>query len=66
MSDLLTPEQAAELMSRSVLTLQDMRTKGGGPKYVKLGHRTIRYRREDIEAWINARVFSNTAEASKR
>lgn len=29
---------------------------GGGPPMVKLGHRTVRYRRGDIEAFISAHV----------
>ena len=36
-----------------------MRHKGTGPRYVKLGRR-VYYRRADIEAWIEANVYTRT------
>ena len=34
-----------------------MRHKGTGPRYVKLG-RKVYYRRADVQAWIEANVFT--------
>lgn len=36
-----------------------MRHKGTGPRYVKLGRR-VYYRRADIDAWIEANVYTRT------
>lgn len=37
----------------SVSTLQKMRCRGRGPTYLKLGA-SVRYRPEDVRAWIKA------------
>lgn len=29
---------------------------GGGPKFVALGYRTVRYRESDVVAWIESRT----------
>jgi len=59
---LMTPKEAAAFLRLSVLTLSDLRVKGGSPRYVKTG-RLVRYRLKDLEAWIDSRTFGNTAEA---
>lgn len=48
---LLTTVEAAKYLQVSWRTMQDMRRKGVGPTPVILGYRTIRYRREDLDAW---------------
>lgn len=54
MSDhLLTAAAAGELLATPPKTLESWRTKGKGPKYVKLGH-AVRYRYSDIMAYIAA------------
>ena len=53
--ELLTTEQAAEIVSLSVSSLNQYRCKGeGGPTYLRLG-RKIRYRESDLIAWMNSR-----------
>lgn len=47
--DLLDTRQAAELLGMSVGGLENMRAKGIGPKYIRVG-RAIRYRRSDLIA----------------
>lgn len=42
-------------------TLEKLRVFGGGPRYLKLG-KAVRYRIEDLDAWVNARVISSTSE----
>lgn len=49
--DLLTPEQVSDLLKVSVDRLAQWRTRGQGPKFVKL-ERLVRYRASDIEAWL--------------
>jgi predicted DNA-binding transcriptional regulator AlpA len=43
-----------------------LRYTGKGPKYVKITGRQVRYRWPDIEAWIESRTRSRTAESSPR
>lgn len=58
---LLTQSDAAKLLRLSERTLERLRVAGGGPKFVKAG-RSVRYREADLEAWISARVVSNTSQ----
>lgn len=49
---LLTIHEVAELTKVPVGTFYAYRTKGGGPRVLKLG-RHLRYRREDVERWLD-------------
>jgi excisionase family DNA binding protein len=49
---ILTPKQAAEHLSIPAGTLAQWRSQGRGPKYHKLGGRLVRYRLEDLEAYL--------------
>jgi predicted site-specific integrase-resolvase len=48
--DLLTPEQAAEILRKSPATLSRWRTDGIGPSYIKNGG-AVEYRRCDLEEY---------------
>ena len=48
-NELIDEKAAAEFRNQSVRTLQDYRTKGGGPRYYRLSARCIRYRRIDLK-----------------
>jgi predicted DNA-binding transcriptional regulator AlpA len=58
---LLTVKDVSELTGRSVTTLEKDRLYGTGPRYVKLG-RHVRYRPEDIRAWLSERVRRSTSD----
>ena len=58
---LLNTIEAAEALRLAAGTLEKLRTYGGGPRYVKLG-RAVRYRREDLDAWLSDRLIANTSE----
>lgn len=62
---LLNENAVADLLGISTRTLQSWRVKGGGPAYTKLG-RAVRYRRVDIDRWIDANVTSSTSEETAR
>ena len=55
-SPYLTIEKAGELLGVHVKTLMKWKSKGRGPKFLKLGGR-IRYRQEDLDAFIAASVI---------
>jgi predicted DNA-binding transcriptional regulator AlpA len=56
--DLLTQMETAELIKYSPRSLEGLRRKGEGPPYVKLSARSIRYRRADVLAWIEAHLVN--------
>jgi len=53
-SSLLNEYQVASLLSLSVASVRRYRLLKRGPKFIKLGA-AVRYRREDLAAWIEAR-----------
>lgn len=58
---LLNERQVAEITGMSVRSLQTWRLRGGGPAYVKLGT-AVRYRRGDIDAWLESNLKSSTSD----
>jgi len=50
--DLLDEREAAAILSASVQTLRNWRWRGEGPRFRKIGLRMVRYRRADLEAFI--------------
>lgn len=53
---------AAEMLCYSVRALQNWRYRGGGPMFVKVSCRSIRYRRGDLLNWIEERTVANTSQ----
>lgn len=54
-TELLTPEQVAEMLQIHPGTLENWRVRGEGPPFVKLGQKrrsSVRYRKQDVEDWI--------------
>src|SRR3712207_1551690 len=52
--ELLTITEAAEVLRTPVATLRYWRHLGTGPRSFRLGRRVL-YRRDDLQAWIDAR-----------
>jgi predicted DNA-binding transcriptional regulator AlpA len=59
---LVDEREAASILCYSVRALQNWRHRGGGPKFVRVSSRSIRYRRRDLMDWIDSRVVSNTSQ----
>ncbi|MBF0268681.1 MAG: helix-turn-helix domain-containing protein [Alphaproteobacteria bacterium] len=57
---LLTERETAQLLGYTRKALQKWRSEGGGPRYIRVSCRSIRYRRRDLLAWIEQRVCANT------
>ena len=57
--DLMRRAKVATYYGVTVRTLERWAREGIGPKPIRLGPRTIRYRRRDVEAW--ARTPENAA-----
>ncbi len=59
--NLLTPQQAARLLALSTSWLAKLRLSGDGPPFLKLG-RCVRYRRDDLEKWLETKARSSTSD----
>jgi len=53
--EMITRRQLAEYLGMTEPALSMMVNRRQGPKFIRLG-RSIRYRREDVLAWLDARV----------
>lgn len=62
-SKLLCTRQVAEILSVSPAFLNKLRSKGGGPVFVRVG-RAVRYRQCDLETWVSRNRRANTASQS--
>lgn len=59
----LTSAEFEDLCNLPKGAAAQLRYRGGGPAFIRMGGR-IRYRREDIEAWIDANTHLTTAQAA--
>jgi predicted DNA-binding transcriptional regulator AlpA len=57
---LLNEVEAGQFLSLSHRTLQNWRVKGGGPKYLKIGLKTVRYRLTDLQSWLEGATRAHT------
>lgn len=55
--------EASRILGLPACTLNTWRSRGGGPPYVKLGRRSIRYQRRVLFQWMAARERRNTADS---
>ncbi len=59
---LLTPQQAAQKIGMTVRFLEQRRHRGGGPRFISVSTRAVRYRLQDLDAWIEGRARTSTAD----
>lgn len=63
LDQLINEQIAAEFLGYTVRALQNWRLRGGGPKFVKVSSRSIRYRRWELIAWSEAHMVSSTSQS---
>jgi len=63
---LVNEREAADVLCYSVRALQNWRHRGGGPKFVKVSARSVRYRVRDLLDWIDARTVHSTSQTEDR
>ena len=56
---LIGEKEAASYLCYSVRALQNWRVRGGGPLFIKVSGRSVRYTRRDLQDWINAKRVAN-------
>lgn len=59
---LVNEKEAADIICYSVRALQNWRCRGGGPKFIKVSSRSIRYSISDLNEWAEERKIANTAQ----
>lgn len=59
---LITEKPAAEFMRMTNRWLQAKRQHGGGPKFIRISQRCIRYRRIDLKAYADRQLRSSTSD----
>lgn len=60
---MINEHKAAEFIGYTIRALQNWRIRGGGPKFVKVSARSIRYRRRDLIQWAEGLLVASTSEA---
>jgi predicted DNA-binding transcriptional regulator AlpA len=61
-SALLRTKEAARFLSLSERTLEGLRVRGGGPRFISLSRRAVAYRPEDLEEWVRSRLRTSTSD----
>lgn len=51
-----TPKQAGRYIGISEAALRLWRAEGKGPRYFRAGEKLVRYRKADLDSWIEARL----------
>jgi predicted DNA-binding transcriptional regulator AlpA len=61
-ASLLTTSDAARLLGYSPRALENWRYRGGGPRFVRVSAKSVRYRRADLDTWIEERLRVSTSD----
>jgi len=56
----LTPKEVAEILHTSEAGLAQLRYRGTGPRFVKIGPRKVIYRLADVQAYLDERTRQRT------
>lgn len=63
--DILNTHEAAEYVRLGKPTLERFRVSGEGPTYCKLGG-AVRYRKPDLDAWLESRRVRSTSDGGAK
>ncbi len=61
-----TPKQAAKYVGASEAAMRLWRAEGRGPRFYRAGLKLIRYRKIDLDSWIEARLSAPAASLEER
>ncbi len=59
---MMTSPELASFLRVEKQTIRVWRLRGIGPRYVRVGHTKVLYRRADVEEWLKARTFASTSD----
>ncbi len=61
-NQLLTENQVADYLNLSPRSLQAWRYRGGGPPFIAISRRAVRYRKDDLDQWVSSLVRTSTSD----
>lgn len=61
----LRPREAASVIGLSLSTLNKMRLRGDGPRFVRLGSKSVGYPLTELRTWLDAGRRTSTSEAPR-
>ena len=64
-TEVMTTIEAAEYVGLKKPTMERFRFLGHGPAYCKLGG-AVRYRKKDLDEWLDSRLVSSVEEAKNK
>jgi excisionase family DNA binding protein len=59
---LLTTKEAATYLRLAKPTLERFRLAGSGPAFCKMGEKSVRYRKADLDDWLASRLRRSTSD----
>lgn len=62
MRRLFSVREAAQFLRVSKSWLDKKRVEGGGPRFVRVTSRCVRYDADDLDEWIRSRTFESTSD----
>lgn len=62
--ELLNQSKVAKILGVTEKFLEARRCRGGGVPYIRVG-RLVRYKKSDVDAWIDSRRVSSTSEVGR-
>ena len=62
---LINEKAAAEFLDLTPRSMQAMRQRGGGPRFVRISARCVKYRRIDLKAYTDARMRASTSDVGE-
>ena len=62
--NLLTTDEVAEFLGVSPRTIEDWRRRGGGPRFIRLRGRAVRYRPSELARWLAEHEVASTCAAA--
>lgn len=63
MEEMATPAQVAEVLHTTPAALAQMRYRGDGPVFARVGRRRVLYRWHDVKRWIEESLHTRTDQA---
>ena len=59
---LINEREAARFLRFSARHVQGLRYRGGGPRFLRMSARCVRYRRADLRAWADSLARTSTSD----
>lgn len=60
---LIDENESANFLDLTPRSMQAKRQRGGGPRFIRISARCIRYRRIDLKTWADALMRSSTSDS---